>query len=117
MRLWQNMVSGVDELRLEVALKMLKSPHFNAKMNSLKEVCMEEALILITSAVIVRLYLSKHVPIVLFSYQVCKLIEDSEKNKNTKVSMSQDAITEWLLQNKVLSIAFESESLPMKKWI
>ena len=40
MRLWQNMVSGVDELRLEVALKMLKSPHFNAKMNSLKEVCM-----------------------------------------------------------------------------
>ncbi|KAL9950990.1 hypothetical protein ACROYT_G043576 [Oculina patagonica] len=76
MRLWQNMVSGVDELRLEVALKMLKSPHFNAKMNSLKE--------------------------------VCKLIEDSEKNKNTKVNMSQDAITEWLLQNKVLSIAFES---------
>ena len=39
MRLWQNMVSAVDELRLEVALKMLKSPHFNAKMNSLKEVC------------------------------------------------------------------------------
>ena len=38
MRLWQNMVSGVDDLRLEVALKMLKSPHFNAKMNSLKEV-------------------------------------------------------------------------------
>ncbi|KAJ7330594.1 Ubiquitin carboxyl-terminal hydrolase 24 [Desmophyllum pertusum] len=76
MRLWQNMVSGVDELRLEVALKMLKSPHFNAKMNSLKE--------------------------------VCKLIEDSEKMKNTKVDISQDAITEWLLQNKVLSIAFES---------
>lgn len=39
MRLWQNMVAGVDDLRLEVALKMLKSPHFNAKMNSLKEVC------------------------------------------------------------------------------
>ena len=39
MRLWQNNVSGVDELRLDVALKMLKSPHFNAKMNSLKEVC------------------------------------------------------------------------------
>lgn len=76
MRLWQSMVAGVDDLRLEVALKMLKSPHFNAKMNSLKE--------------------------------VCKLIEDSEKNKNTKVNLSQDAITEWLLQNKVLSIAFES---------
>lgn len=76
MRLWQNMVSGVDELRLDVALKMLKSPHFNAKMNSLKE--------------------------------VCKLIDDSERNKNTKVKISQDVITEWLLQNKVLSIAFES---------
>ena len=45
MRLWQNMVSGVDELRLEVALKMLKSPHFNAKMNSLKEVCMIQGLL------------------------------------------------------------------------
>ena len=43
--------------------------------------------------------------------QVSKLIEDSEKTKNTKVSMSQDAITEWLLQNKVLSIAFESKFL------
>lgn len=43
--------------------------------------------------------------------QVCKLIEDSEKTKSTKVNMSQDAITEWLLQNKVLSIAFESKFL------
>ena len=43
--------------------------------------------------------------------QVCKLIEDSEKSKSTKVNMSQDAITEWLLQNKVLSIAFESKFL------
>ena len=41
MRLWQKEVpgTGVDDLRLEVALKMLKTPHFNAKMNSLKEVC------------------------------------------------------------------------------
>lgn len=38
MRLWHKEVNGVDELRLEVALKMLKTPHFNAKMNSLKEV-------------------------------------------------------------------------------
>lgn len=76
MRLWQNNVSGVDELRLDVALKMLKSPHFNAKMNSLKE--------------------------------VHKLIDDCEKNRNAKVKISQDVITEWLLQNRVLSIAFES---------
>ena len=45
----------------------------------------------------------------LFKYQVCKLIDDSEKSKNPKVNISQDVITEWLLQNKVLSIAFESK--------
>ena len=44
-----------------------------------------------------------------FKYQVCKLIDDSEKSKNPKVNISQDVITEWLLQNKVLSIAFESK--------
>jgi hypothetical protein len=32
-------VKPIDQLRLEVALRMLKSPHFNARMNSLKEVC------------------------------------------------------------------------------
>ena len=45
----------------------------------------------------------------LFKNQVCKLIDDSEKSKNPKVNISQDVITEWLLQNKVLSIAFESK--------
>lgn len=33
-----NDVDSIDELRLNIALRMLKSPHFNAKMNSLKEV-------------------------------------------------------------------------------
>ena len=28
----------IDQLRLETTLKMLKTPHFNAKMNALKEV-------------------------------------------------------------------------------
>ena len=37
------------------------------------------------------------------------MIDDSEKSKNPKVNISQDVITEWLLQNKVLSIAFESK--------
>ncbi|XP_038074652.1 ubiquitin carboxyl-terminal hydrolase 24-like isoform X2 [Patiria miniata] len=35
---WVEDVSEVDDLRLEIALRMLKSPHFNAKMNSLKEI-------------------------------------------------------------------------------
>ncbi|XP_064624443.1 ubiquitin carboxyl-terminal hydrolase 24-like isoform X2 [Lineus longissimus] len=36
--LWPQEVKPIDQLRLEVALRMLKSPHFNARMNSLKEV-------------------------------------------------------------------------------
>lgn len=28
----------IDQLRLDTTLKMLKTPHFNAKMNALKEV-------------------------------------------------------------------------------
>lgn len=125
MRLWQSMVAGVDDLRLEVALKMLKSPHFNAKMNSLKEVCTQnhgntQSFLLVlkinsstpsdTYRCIQLIYMYSDVIQMNFFFQVCKLIEDSEKNKNTKVNLSQDAITEWLLQNKVLSIAFESMS-------
>ena len=54
-------------------------------------------------------YILAIINIFLFKYQVCKLIDDSEKSKNPKVNISQDVITEWLLQNKVLSIAFESK--------
>ncbi len=36
--LW-DVVSAVDTLRLETTIKMLNIPHFNAKMNALKEVC------------------------------------------------------------------------------
>ena len=35
---WVEDVKEVDDLRLDIALRMLKSPHFNAKINSLKEV-------------------------------------------------------------------------------
>ena len=38
--MWPTEVEKIDELRLEIALRMLKSPHFNARMNSLKEVSM-----------------------------------------------------------------------------
>ncbi len=38
LHMWPNEVKNVDGLRLDVALRMIKSPHFNAKMNSLKEV-------------------------------------------------------------------------------
>ena len=39
LHMWPNEVKNVDDLRLDIALRMLKAPHFNAKMNSLKEVC------------------------------------------------------------------------------
>ncbi|XP_041474973.1 ubiquitin carboxyl-terminal hydrolase 24-like isoform X2 [Lytechinus variegatus] len=35
---WVDDVKKVDDLRMSVALRMLNSPHFNAKMNSLKEI-------------------------------------------------------------------------------
>ena len=36
--IWPEDVKKIDELRLEMVLNMLKSPHFNARMNALKEV-------------------------------------------------------------------------------
>jgi hypothetical protein len=38
MRFQPALVTTVDALRLDILLRMLKSPHFSAKMNSLKEV-------------------------------------------------------------------------------
>lgn len=38
MRFQPDLVTAVDDLRLDILLRMLKSPHFSAKMNSLKEV-------------------------------------------------------------------------------
>ena len=37
-QMWPQHTDSLDDLRLEVALRMLKSPHFNARMNALKEV-------------------------------------------------------------------------------
>ena len=38
LHLWPANTESLDELRLDVARRMLRSPHFNAKMNALKEV-------------------------------------------------------------------------------
>uniref|UniRef100_A0A8C1L0F6 Ubiquitin carboxyl-terminal hydrolase 24 n=1 Tax=Cyprinus carpio TaxID=7962 RepID=A0A8C1L0F6_CYPCA len=38
MRFQRELVNVVDDLRLDILLRMLKTPHFSAKMNSLKEV-------------------------------------------------------------------------------
>lgn len=112
MRLWHKEVPGVDELRLEVALKMLKTPHFNAKMNSLKEVsgtiCTSSVLDLIIFHKVIYLLSCYYV-------KVCKLIDDSERHKSSRLSIPQETLFDWLLENKVLSVAFESKSHPFKK--
>lgn len=36
--LWPEELAGTDEMRLEVVLRMLRSIHYNARMNALKEV-------------------------------------------------------------------------------
>ncbi|XP_062568779.1 ubiquitin carboxyl-terminal hydrolase 24-like [Saccostrea cucullata] len=74
-QMWPNHTESLDDLRLEVALRMLKSPHFNARMNALKE--------------------------------VTKLIEDSTSNKVSKTAIDYKTILNWLVENKVLSIALE----------
>lgn len=35
---WPDDVKKIDQLRLDFVMSMLKSPHFNARMNALKEV-------------------------------------------------------------------------------
>ncbi|KAH3849056.1 hypothetical protein DPMN_091445, partial [Dreissena polymorpha] len=75
--IWPTDTVSLDNLRLDVALRMLKSPHFNAKMNSLKEVAK-----LIEDAT-------------------------SVKNSRTKSPIPVETIQAWLLENRVLSIALE----------
>jgi hypothetical protein len=53
---------------------MLKLPHFNPRMNAMKE--------------------------------LARLIKDAEKNHSQDITV--DVISKWLLDNKVLSIAFSS---------
>ncbi|KAL3868453.1 hypothetical protein ACJMK2_041259 [Sinanodonta woodiana] len=75
--MWPTDIKALDDLRLDIALRMLKSPHFNAKMNSLKE--------------------------------VTKLIEDATSSKfpRVKTAISSEKILDWMVKNKVLSIALE----------
>ena len=57
LHLWPNEVQNIDELRLNMVLRMLKSPHFNAKMNSLKEVGFVLWLYLMCLKLLLNIYL------------------------------------------------------------
>lgn len=75
----RDLASTVDDLRLDTTIRMLKTPHFNAKMNSLKEV--------------VRLTEEP--------YQAAA--------RGVRIPISAERITEWLVDEKVLSIALQGE--------
>ena len=78
MRVWSHeSAQKIDQVRLDITIRMLKTPHFNAKMNAMKE--------------------------------VVRLIEEPmlARSRGSKNPISKDRILEWLLSNKVLSIALE----------
>lgn len=106
MRFQRELVTVVDDLRLDTLLRMLKTPHFSTKMNSLKEVtslnqtetrfgCLNP--FLIAPDDVSRLLLS----------QVTKLIEESTVSKTVKNAIDTDKLLDWLVENSVLSIALE----------
>lgn len=74
--LWPDKTSAVEELHLDTILKMLALPHFNARMNAVKE--------------------------------LSRLIREIEKDHVTKNAQCE-IILKWLLENKVLSVAFSSK--------
>lgn len=75
----RDLASTVDNLRLDITIRMLKTPHFNAKMNALKEV--------------VRLTEEP--------YQAA--------SRGVRSPIPADRVTEWLVQEKVLSIALQGK--------
>ena len=75
----RDLASTVDDLRLDTTMRMLKTPHFNAKMNALKEV--------------VRLTEEP--------YQAAA--------RGVRSPIAAERVTEWLVKEKVLSIALQGE--------
>lgn len=108
-QMWPQHTDSLDDLRLEVALRMLKSPHFNARMNALKEVRQNGNLDVENYSCN-----DKHVPVnelcvsnCFLADQVTKLIDDTTPNKVSKTAIDYKTILQWLVENKVLSIALE----------
>jgi len=84
----------IDKLRLDTTLKMLKTPHFNAKMNALKEV---DLLVVRSIGGVLGMTV----------LQVVKLTEEPimPASRGVKRPIPADKITKWIIDNKVLSIA------------
>ena len=140
--LW-DMVTTVDNLRLETTIRMLNIAHFNAKMNALKEVgtfnsrCTDDlnytVVIEHVTHILIRLhysYVHAYLPSLPSPpppfpfpplpspppspplpspplYQVVRLTDEPYQaaTRGVKSPIPADKITDWLVDNKVLSIA------------
>lgn len=100
----------VDDLRLDTLLRMLKTPHFSTKMNSLKEVSSERSRI-VTFFFPLTATISELMPDYFYTFvsQVTKLIEESTVSKSVKNAIDTDKLLDWLVENSVLSIALEGK--------
>ncbi|CAF4573224.1 unnamed protein product [Rotaria sp. Silwood1] len=74
---WPNRIEQIEQLHLNLLLRMIALSNFNAKMNSLKE--------------------------------LAKIIENAISNipSLTKASIRRDVISEWIIENSILSKALE----------
>lgn len=70
MRFQRELVTVVDDLRLDTLLRMLKTPHFSTKMNSLKEVSSSKLAQSLKSVTISRV-----------SDLICALLSGDEANR------------------------------------
>jgi len=82
--LWPKEVDNVDDLRLKTILKMIKCPHFNAKMNGLKEI-------------------SKAVEEI-SNVNSCKQTEVDTSN----LYIPEEKFADWLTTQQILSISLDS---------
>lgn len=114
MRFQRELVAVVDDLRLDTLLRMLKTPHFSTKMNSLKEVCCHSIKWIFFSLSQLS-QLSQQLFSYVFLSQVTKLIEESTVSKTVKNAIDTDKLLDWLVENSVLSIALEGKRIHQVK--
>ena len=107
MRFQRELVAVVDDLRLDTLLRMLKTPHFSTKMNSLKEVSYRG---LGKNAKARSFQCAPHLTARVLVWQVTKLIEESTVSKTVKNAIDTDKLLDWLVENSVLSIALEGKA-------
>ena len=75
---WPNSLPEIHEIHLDVVINMLKYPHFNSKMNSLKEIC-----------------------------KLIENTRNTNMNTYNNMLIDEEKLSEWLIDHKILSLAVE----------